>query len=80
MEAFRIPNATGLGHFGVRELPLLADLNGDGRPDVVSYFSNPNPGRAVAVLPSTPTGFGPITTNQVGGGRSELFHSRHRSR
>ncbi len=60
------PRATGFSRLGAGELSLLADVNGDGRPDVLSYSRNPNPQPIVAVLPSTPDGFGIVTTNAIG--------------
>ena len=60
------PSVNGLGNLGLNELSVLADLNSDGIPDPISYFRNPNPGQAVAVLPSKSGGFGIVTTNQLG--------------
>lgn len=58
--------APELGGLGFGELPLLADLNGDGAPDLVSYLRTPNPQPTVGVVVSQEGGLGGLTTNQVG--------------
>lgn len=67
------PAVENLGLLGLSELPLLADLNGDGRPDLVSYLRNPNPIPAVAVMPSQAGGFGAVTTNLIGTTNQNFF-------
>lgn len=58
--------APDLAWLGFGELPLLADLNGDGAPDLVSYLRGPNPLAALGVVVSRDGGLGGLTTNQVG--------------
>lgn len=54
-------------------LPLFADLNGDGVPDVAGNNSSPNPERSVVVLPSLAGGFGAPMTNGLGVNDANFF-------
>lgn len=65
--------ASELGNLGFGELPLLADLNGDGAPDLVSYLRTPNPQPTVGVVVSRAGGLGRLTTNQVGTTDPQFF-------
>jgi tetratricopeptide (TPR) repeat protein len=47
-------------------MPFLADLNGDGIPDLIGPLMDPNPEPVVAVLPSQSGSFGPLLTNAIG--------------